>query len=160
GLAQSAHPQVDLGGIHVEMLADASAGSPKHTHRVRFVDHEEGLVPFLDLDEARKIRNIAMNAVDPLDGNQNSAVSAPHLAEQRVQGSPVVVGKGPPRGPGQDTPLHDAVVDERVVNDQILRAKQMTDGGHIGRMPADVDDAILGSKEARQLRLELSVERL
>src|SRR5438046_600654 len=64
----------------------------------------------------------------------------------------------PPRT-RQDRALHDAVVDERVVDDYVVAAEQMADDGHIGRMAADQHDAVLGAMNPRQRLLQFAVDR-
>src|SRR3990172_1599384 len=50
-LTQGAHPEVDVLGIHAEVFADAASVGSQDAGRVGLVDHEEGLVALLYLDE-------------------------------------------------------------------------------------------------------------
>ena len=65
------------------MFADAAARRPQHAQRVGLVDHQQRLVPLLDLDELRQIGNVAVHAVHALDDQQHAAILVPELLEQR-----------------------------------------------------------------------------
>jgi len=46
--------------------------------------------------------------------------------------------------------LNDAVVDQRIVNDYIVTAEQMSDHGDVRRMAADQSDTIFAAVNPRQ----------
>ena len=86
---------------------------------MRFVDHQQSFVAFLQLDEAGKIRDIAVHAVHPLDDNHRPAIVASVFAEQQIGGLPVVMGKGTAGGARQVRPFEDAVVGPRIMDHQV-----------------------------------------
>ena len=70
--------------IDVEVLADAAAGLPQHAQGMRLVDHQQGLVPLLQVDELGQIGDVAVHAVDALDDDQHAAIVAAELGQHRV----------------------------------------------------------------------------
>ena len=132
------------------MLADAAAVRAHHADRMRLVDHQQGLVPLLDLDEPRQIGIVAVHAVDAFDRDQHAAIFAAQLREQLIERLPIVVRERPPPRAGQDAALDDAVVGQRVVQDQIARAEQVADRRFVRRVTADEDDRVLRADEARR----------
>src|SRR5882762_6918293 len=54
-LAQRAHPEVDVGTVDAEVLADARPGLPHHADGVRLVDQQEAAVLLLQLDEPEQL---------------------------------------------------------------------------------------------------------
>ena len=98
------------------------------------------LVPFLDLDEPRQIGKVAVHAVDAFDGDQHAAILVPQFAQQLIERLPIVVRERPPPCAGKNRTLHDAVVGQRVVQDQIAGAEQVADRRFVGRVAADEDD--------------------
>ena len=96
--------------------------------RVGLVDHQERLVPLLDFDELRQIGEVAVHAVDAFDDDQHAAIFAARISvEQLVERLPIVVRERPAAGAGEDRALDDAVVRQRVVQDQVAGAEQVAD---------------------------------
>ncbi|MBB5462648.1 hypothetical protein HDG33_006322 [Paraburkholderia sp. Cpub6] len=60
-------------------------------------------------------------------------------------------------GAAQLRALHDAVMRERVVHDQVAGTEQRADHGHIGRVVADEHDAIVDLVERRERRFEFAL---
>ena len=141
------------------MFADAAAVRAQHADGMGFVDHQQGLVPLLDLDEPRQVGKVAVHAVDAFDGDQHAAVFAAELRQQLIERLPIVVREGPPPGAGR-SPLHDAVVGQRVVQDQVAGAEQVADRRFVGRVAADEDDRIFDAEEFGDRPLQLAVDRL
>ena len=75
---------------------------------------------------------------------------------QRVK---IVVGKRPTRCPRELGADEHAVVDERVVQDEVLGPHQMADGPDIRGMAADENGSILDAEEVGDATLELAVDR-
>ena len=69
-----------------------------------------------------------------------------------------VVKRDPPRA-GQHRALHDAVVNERIMHDDVVAAEQMADNGDVRRMAADQRDRVLSAVNARQCPFQIAVDR-
>jgi hypothetical protein len=82
-------------------MSTSALGSPKcsrmpspcahDAERVGFVNHQEGSVLALELNEAGQLRIIAIHAVDPFQHDQHPLKVVALLAEDGVQCSPVIV---------------------------------------------------------------------
>src|SRR5690606_33235729 len=90
---------------------------------------------------------VAVHAVDTLDDDHRAAVFAPHFGQHALAGGRVVVGERAALGSGEDAALHQAVVGQLVVQDQVARVHQVADGGLVGRVAADKADRRLGTYE-------------
>ena len=102
-------------------LADAAAGRAEHADRMRLVHQQKRLVFLLQLDEPRELCDVAVHAVDAFHGDEHAPVVRPQLGELLLQRVGVVVREGPPLGARQLRPAHDAVLGQRIVEDQVLR---------------------------------------
>src|SRR5258708_4018398 len=71
-LAQRTHPDVDIGGGDGEMLADAEAALAEHAEGMRLVDHEEGLVAALPLNEAWQGRRVTRPSVETFESGEEA----------------------------------------------------------------------------------------
>ena len=94
-----------------------------------------------------------------LDDEERAIVARTQLAEQTIGGFVVKMAKRRPACPRQCCSLGDAVVDQRIMHDQIVAAEQMPDDSNVRRMSADERDTIVGAMEARQRLLQLAVKR-
>ena len=110
--------------------------------------------------QRRQVGDVAVLAVDALDHDQHPAVLVAGGGEDRVEGRRVVVRERPPGRPGQLAALDDAVVGERVVDDEVARADEVPDHGDVRRVPADQRDRVVGAEQRGQLGLQLLVDRL
>ncbi|MNF85733.1 hypothetical protein D3C84_681400 [compost metagenome] len=81
------------------------------------------------------------------------------VAEQAVEGFPVVVGKAQAARTGQLDALQHAVVDQFVVNHQIPWAEQVTDGGDVGGMATDKGDRIIHLVQSGQFGFQFAMDR-
>ena len=79
-----------------------------------------------------------------------------HL-EQALEVVAAVALVGEPGRAGEAGALGEGVVGEVVVQDEIARAEEEAQGGHVGGMPAHVGNAVLGAEEVAQGLLELAV---
>ncbi len=90
---------------------------------------------------------------------QRMSVARARLAEEPIGGLVVEVGERDPPRPGKHRPLDDAVVDQRVMDDDVVAPEQVPDDGDVGRMAADEDDAILGAVQSGERLFQLAVNR-
>src|SRR5260221_9300396 len=124
---------------------------------MRLVDHEEGLVALLDVNQARQLGNVAVHAVQAFDDDQHALEQAADLTQDGIEGGGIVVRKGAARRTGELDAFQDAVMDETIVHDQVLWPEQMTDRGYVGGVAADEDHAVLDLVECRQRLLKLTL---
>ena len=87
-----------------------------------------------------------------------AAIVTAQVGQQPVDHLPVVVGKRTPVGAGEDAPLDDAVVRQRVVQNQVARPEQVAHRGFIRRVPPDEDDRVVGADEVGNRPLQLAVQ--
>ena len=81
------------------------------------VDVQHRIVTTLDLEEPRQIGVIAIHAVDPLDGDDDTPVFRAEVPQQAVELVVIVVAeRALPRLRGP-RPLDDAVVGQLVIED-------------------------------------------
>ena len=101
------------------------------------VDHQQGLVPLLHVDQLGQIGDVAVHAVDALDDDQHAAILAAELGQHPLGGLGVVVRERPPPRAGKDRPLDDAVVGQGVVQDEVARADEVADDRLVRGVAAD-----------------------
>src|SRR5882762_2625312 len=157
-LAERAHPDVHRFAGDAIVLTYAMAGFTEDTERMRLVDHEESLVPLLDVDQARQLGNVAVHAVQALHDDEYALEQAADLAQDGIEGDGIVVRKGAPRCARELDPFQDTVMDETVVHHQVLGPEEVADRRYIGRVAADKHHAILNFVERRQRLLELALD--
>ena len=158
-LAEGAHPDVDVLAVQAKVFADAVAARAHDTKRMSFVDHQEGAMALLDFDEARQVGVVAVHAVDAFQHDQDAFELMALLLQDRVEGFPIGMGEGQAARAGQLDALQDAVVDQLVVQDEIAWAKQITDGGNIGRVTADKGDCVVDAVEGGDFGFEIAMHR-
>ena len=141
------------------MLGHPATGRPHRAERVGFVDHQHRAMTFFDFDEFWHIAEVAVHAVHALDRHQHAAVPVPDLGQRSVERFVVVVWKRTPLCTGEQRTLHDAVVGQRIVDDQIFRADQMADRRFVGRVSADHQDRILHPDPTGNAFFQLTVDR-
>src|SRR5271154_1051176 len=112
-----------------------------------------------DGDERRQIRDVAIHTVMTFDDEQGMPIARTHLAEQPVSGCVVEMGERHTAGAREDRALDDAVVDQRVVDDDIVTPQQMPDHGDIGRMATNEDDTVFDAVQSRQGLFEFAMNR-
>src|SRR5882762_916613 len=89
--AESAHPNIHIASTQAKMFLDAAATAADYAERVRFVDHQEGTVAPLDLNEMRQVGHVSVHAVQPLDHDQHALVLYAALCQQAIQCFPIIV---------------------------------------------------------------------
>ena len=117
-------------------------------------DHQPRLPPLLDGDEAREIAEIAVHAVQPFRDNEHALVAVADRFQQRIERVEVVVGERAALGLRQLRAHDDAVVGERIVDDEVARAEEGADRRNVGGVPADERQACLLAVVAGERRLE------
>src|SRR5208337_4632820 len=158
GFAQGAHPKFHIGRIDSKVFANTPAPFPQYTDGMSLVHHQEGSVPFLNLNEFGQFRDIAIHAVNAFDNDEGPPETGSRLPENHVQGLPVVVGKRKVRCLGQLTSLENTVVYQGIMNDEVGLAEEMADSGDVGGMPAHKDKAVLCSNEVGNFFLKLTMQ--
>jgi len=157
-LADRSHPQITVGGIDPEVIADPASLRPHRADGVGLVDIQHRVVATLHLDEPGKIGIVAVHAVDPFDRHDDAAIPGAEIAEEAVELVVIVVAEGPlPRLRG-DRPLDDAVVGQFVVQDQVLCAEQVGEDRRIRAVAAGEHRRPLGAEKRGQLGVELVEE--
>ncbi len=109
------------------MVGDAKAARPQHPQRMRLVDHQPRAMAPRDGDKGRQIGDVAIHAVMAFDDQERMPGAPARLAEQPVSGLVVEMGERRPARPGQRRPLDDAVVDQRIMNDDVVAPEQTPD---------------------------------
>ena len=109
--------------------------------------------------KAGEIGDVAVHAVMPFDNEQRMPMARAQLGEHLVGRFVVEMGERHAPRARQDRALHDAVVDQRIVDDHIVAPKQMADHRDVGRMAADQGDAVFGAVDSRQRLFELAMDR-
>ena len=110
-----------------------------------------------DLNEGRQVREVAVHAVNAFHHDQHALVVAPGLAQQIVYRLPIVVLEGYAPGTREDRPHDDAVVDKRIMQDQILGPEEMRDRRDVGPVPADKGQAGLGIEKLGECAFEFDM---
>ena len=160
GLRERAHPKIDVGRLHAEVLADAAAARAHHADRVGLVHHQERLVPLGDPDELRQVGEVAVHAVDALDHHEHAPILATDLGEELLGSVEIVVRERPAAGPGEHGTLQETVVGERVVEHEVAGADDVADHRLVRRMAADKRDRVFRAHEPGDFPLELLVDHL
>ena len=126
---------------------------------MRLVDHQPGAMAPRRRDKGRQIGNVAIHAVMPFDHEQRIAVARPRLGEQPVGLFVVEMAERHASRSRQQRSLNNAVVDQGIMDDEVVAPEQTADDGHIGRVAADEDNAVLGAVQLRQSLFEFAVKR-
>jgi hypothetical protein len=121
------------------------------------IHHQPGTVALLDLDEAGEVRPIAIHGEKALGHNHAARETRALGREQRVERIEIVMREIAPRRPGELRADHDAIVDQRIMNEQILRAEEGRNRGNPARMSRIEGDAIFGIIGFRKPDLEVAM---
>ena len=141
------------------MFADTAAVGTEHADRMCLVEHQPSLIPPRQGAEGRQVGHVAVHAVMAFDHDQRPPGLTAVGGEEPLGGGNVVVRKVQAPGAGKLSALLDAVVAERVGQDEIRLAQQIANNGDVGGMTADEGDAILGAMKRRQPLLEGAMQR-
>ena len=123
------------------------------------VDHQPGLAPLLEGDEPGKIAEIAVHAVEAFGDDQDALVAIAARFEHRIERGEIVVRERSALRARQMRAADDAVVGERVVNNEVARADQGADRRHVRRVPADEGQAGVLPVVPGERRLERPMHR-
>src|SRR6516225_11355847 len=91
------------------------------------------------------------------DHEERAAVAWTSFAQQPVGRFMVEMRKWHPARPGEHRTLGDAVVDQRVVHDNVIASEQMTDDRHVGGVAADQNDGVLRAMHLGERTLECAM---
>ena len=158
-LRQRPHPDVDPARIDAEMLENAVPARAQDAEIVGRVDHQPGLSPFLEGDEPGKIAKVAVHAVEAFGDDQDALVAIADRFQQRIERGEVVVREGSAFRARQMRAGDNAVVGERVVNDEVARTDEGADRRHVRRVPADESQAGVLPVVPGERRLERPMHR-
>jgi len=157
--AQRAHPDVDLARVDPGSAGRTETARPEDAQSMRLIDHQPGAMPPRHRDKGGEVRHIAIHAVMSLDDEEGTAVARPRLGQRLVGRLGIEVAKRDAPRARQHRALHDAVVNERVMHDDIIAPEQMADHGHVRRMTANQRDAVLGTVNPRQRAFQFTMNR-
>ena len=159
-LADRSHPEVAIGRIAAEKFADTAAFGAHRAERMRLVHIEQCVVSLLHLDELRQVGIVAVHAVDALDRDHHPLVLRPQIAKQAVELLVVVVTERTLAGLRGAGPLHDAVVGQFVVEDQVAGAEEMVEHRGVRAVAAGKHHGPLRAKEPGQFTIEFVEDRV
>ena len=119
------------------------------------IDIQERIVTLLHLDELGQIWVVSIHAVNTLDRHHDPLVLGPQVAEQAIELVGVVVTKRPPACLRCAGALHDAVVGQLVVENEIAGTEEVVEHGGIGAIAAGKYHGPLRADECRQFGVKL-----
>src|SRR6516165_7520829 len=93
------------------------------------------------------------------DYEEGAAVAWTSFAQQPIGRFMVEMRKWHPACSGEHRTLRDAVMDQRIMHDDVIASEQMTDNRHVGRVAADQNDAVFGAVHFGERALERAVNR-
>ena len=125
-----------------------------------FVHVQPRFVLLLDVNKPWKIRVIAIHTVEPLNDDQHATIVTSNLVKNPIQLSPIVVVKRTASGTRQLSTLHDTVVSQRVVNDQVMWTNQVANHRLVGCVATRKSDHVLDRKELGKFCFQLFMNRL
>ncbi len=116
------------------MFCDTVSTCTQRTQRVRFIDHDEGLVLAGDFNEIGQRRHIPIHGIDAFDADEHFLELAARARQQLVEPFDVVMVEGLPHCARQKSALKHRVMNQTIMQDEIPFAEQRTDRGNIRRM--------------------------
>ena len=123
-----------------------------------FVDHQVALKAFFQFNQAWQVADVTVHGEESFGANQRPPVILPDLVQYLLQFMRVRVLEGETFCAGKKNALQDTVMAERVMEDQVVFVKKMTDGGDIGRMAAHKNHRILDPDMGGQPLFEIPVD--
>ena len=124
-----------------------------------FVHQEHAVVFLFELNDPGQVRDIAVHAEQAFGNDDRVFVLVAMGFKHLLQGIAVIVGVGVTRRAGKARALNQGIVGQAVVKNGIARAEHEAQGGDVGRVPADVDDAVLHLIQVGQSALQVVVGR-
>lgn len=129
---------------------------PKHARRVRFIDHQHGLVAIRNCHEIGKVRAVAIHAVQAFDrkpGPTLAAARAP-TADRCVEGVGIIMRRPDEISASGPKPFVDAGMHQFVMNDQIATLWQRREDREIGNVAAAKIERCFGAEIGRRFALK------
>ena len=117
-----------------------------------FVGDQRGAVALADLDELLERRDVAVRAVEGVDGDQAGAM----LRQHAVEGLRVVVSKQHGLCPGADHALVQRNVRLHVEIDRAAARCERLDQPNVGGVPRRADDAVFGLHQGGDALFEVA----
>lgn len=118
-----------------------------------FVDHQQASILVFEAHQFGQGSNIAVHAVNALGHQQNAPEAGAHFAQNRLEGHRVVVRKAEAAGLTGLGAFENAVVTERVVENQVGGLHPVTEQSGVGGVTAHHDQAVLVTQELGQISL-------
>src|SRR5215467_12341468 len=87
------------------------------------------------------------------------AVAGTHFTKQPISRFVIEMREWHAARSGQHRSLNNAIVDQRVVDNDVIAPEKMADDRDIGRMTADEDQTVLGAVNGSECLFELAVDR-
>jgi hypothetical protein len=122
------------------------------------VHHQPGMMALLDVDQARQVGIVPVHAIEAFDHDHHTLVLRADLGQEIVQVIEIIVLETQPRAACEFGTHDRAVVHDRVMYHQVLRAQHLANHAEIGGVSADEDAAILDAIMARQPKLQVAMD--
>ena len=159
-LGQGAHLDVDVVRQEAEVFVHAAAGFAQDAGGMGLVHHQEAAVLLFEAHIFGNRGDVPVHGIDALHHDQHLGVLVPVGFEQGFQGLGIVMREGQGLRVGQADALHDGVMVDGVVEDQVPLAAEIADDGHVGGMAADQHQGAFGVLPLGQGGLQLLVQGL
>ncbi len=111
----------------------------------------------LERDELLKIGPVTVHREEAFADDQHTLEPMAIGGEDGIERGEVIVREQPSRAPGQLGTHDDAVVDQRIVDDEVLRAHQRRERRYGGGMARDIGDAVRRLVVAGERLLEFAM---
>jgi len=154
---QGAEPEIDPGRIDILVFEEPLACLAENAEAMGIVDHQPAAMLLLEFDEAGEVRPVAIHREEPFGNDHGAAETATLGREERLERVEIVMREIAPRRARELGADHDAIMDQRIMDDEVLRAEKGRDGRDAGGMAGIEGDAILGGVIAGQQRLEVAM---
>src|SRR3954452_18209350 len=109
-----------------------------------------------DGNEACEVWAVSVHREKPLADDEDTIEPIAFGVEQSVEGTEIVMCIHTTRCTRQLSADQDAIVNQRVMNDQVLGTKQRREGRNGCCVARDIDDAIFGSIDFGQGMFEIT----
>ena len=119
-LAKRTHQNVDLARVHPAVFGTPATMAAQHAEAMGIIDHQPRAIPLLDVHEAGQIGDVTFGRVQSLDDNQRVAILVPVSPQDPLAGFRIVMTKAVAFGSRKARADIGAVVDERIMDDEII----------------------------------------